>query len=1548
MCDSITNGGPVASAAQPCPPANVIIASNVLNTNGNVIAGNIFSQDGTFTGNLYVQGSIISNISYTTLNVSGTVNAGSVVAGSYFGPGSGLSNINAANLFGTANLTNLFVTNLSFQNSILSTNLPILNTAQGTWGSSANVSQVTVDQYGRVSNAANVAITSSQWTSNAGNVAYGNGVSIGTLVNPPPGSNLYVVGTANMDTLNVTTLFANSATVFGSQTLNVLGTSNLNIVTAGAYYGNGAGLSNLNASNLALGIVPSALILGNTLSNIQLANVSGFYSNTLSNLNASNLAFGTVSSTLISGNALSNLNASNLLFGVVSSALIYGNTVSNINGSNVSTVPTSQSVTSAAQPNITSVGNLTSLNVAGVFQAQLLSGNASALSNITGSNVSTVPTAQSVTSAAQPNITSVGFLSSLSVFGAVYGGSFNGSGAGLTGVPASSIAGTVATSQSVVQPAQPNITSLGTLSSLSVSGGVTAGTFYGSGAGLTNLPASNISGTVQNAVVAQVVSQPSQPNITSVGTLTNVFVTGTSSAGTFVGDGYGIINIQGTNVSGPVPQASVVVNSNQPYITSLGTLTGLSVNGTASITDGSGILNITTNHLTGILPLGLFPVSGVSPGTYGSSANVSQVSVDQYGRVTTAANVAITSSQWVGTPPGTIYYQYFVGIGSTATPTSTLQITGNVWASNAISTPNVYFTNTIQATNLPNSGVLAGSYGSSSNLVQVSVDQYGRVTSASNTATQWTFVQSNVAYGNGVSVGTLSSPPTGSNLYVLGTANVSTLLAASVNATVLNVISVSNLASLTTNLIASVANVATLNVLTISNLNSLSTNLIASTANVTTLNVISVSNLASLTTNLTATLANVTVLNVASEFAGSLNVSAVSNLNSLVTPLANITSGFIGSLNVSSISNLNSLVTPLANVSVLNVSSEFAGSLNVSAISNLNSLVTPLANITVLNAASEFVGSLNVSGTSNLNSLVSPLSNITLMNAASEFVGSLNVSAISNLNSLVTPLANVSVLNVSSEFAGSLNVSAISNLNSLVSPLANVTSGFVGSLNVSSISNLNSLVTPLANVTLLNTASEFASSLNVSGISNLSSLVTPLANVASEFAGSLNVSAISNLNSLVTPLANVASEFVGSLNVSAISNLNSLVAPLANVVLLNTASEFVGSLNVSGTSNLSSLVTLLANVVLLNTASEFVGSLNVSAISNLNSLVTPLANITVLNTASEFVGSLNVSGISNLTTLITPVANVTTLNVSSLETTGNLSVSGNIIPVTQGNTYVQGNVVVAGNVYSSLGELGVGGSLFFSLGSPYTPGYFTGNVPVTGTQTNTIRISAFTQQGTSTYIRTSANGCFKFTQTGVYTLASNFLTNFNNILGIGIGSNVIDYGTRTDQTYLYSVIPFISQNPTAILEAQFYVSDLTKYYYVDAFSVDGVELQPTSSPSGTWISVAPLGGVAAASQTVVLSTLGATVTGQGTNYGAQITDYYIGCSAGISVSLPNGATLTAGKQYVIKDESGNAAVNHITIQPYTGNLIDGQTSLVLVISYGAVTLYWTGARWSIV
>ena len=139
MCDSIANGPPryyAAAQSGSCPPANVIIASNVLNTDGNVIAGNVIARDGTFTGNLYVSGSIISNIVYTSLNVSGAINAIS-----FSGNGYGLANLNAGNLTGV----------------IPSTNFPVLGTV-GTYGDFSNVSSVTVDQYGRVTAASNVAI----------------------------------------------------------------------------------------------------------------------------------------------------------------------------------------------------------------------------------------------------------------------------------------------------------------------------------------------------------------------------------------------------------------------------------------------------------------------------------------------------------------------------------------------------------------------------------------------------------------------------------------------------------------------------------------------------------------------------------------------------------------------------------------------------------------------------------------------------------------------------------------------------------------------------------------------------------------------------------------------------------------------------------------------------------------------------------------------------------------------------------------------------------------------------------------------------------------------------------------------------------------------------------------------------------------------------------------------------------------------------------------------------------------------------------------------
>jgi hypothetical protein len=175
-------------------------------------------------------------------------------------------------------------------------------------------------------------------------------------------------------------------------------------------------------------------------------------------------------------------------------------------------------------------------------------------------------TAGTVTTAAQPNITSVGTLSSVSVSGNVQGGnirtawlvsatgtvtgsSFSGAGTGLTGTAASLSVGSATTAGTVTTAAQPNITSVGTLSSVSVTGNVqggnirtaglvsATGTVTGSsfsGAG-TNLTGTAASLTVGTATVAGTVTTAAQPNITSVGTLSALAVTG---------------NITGNNIAG--------------------------------------------------------------------------------------------------------------------------------------------------------------------------------------------------------------------------------------------------------------------------------------------------------------------------------------------------------------------------------------------------------------------------------------------------------------------------------------------------------------------------------------------------------------------------------------------------------------------------------------------------------------------------------------------------------------------------------------------------------------------------------------------------------------------------------------------------------------------------------------------------------------------------------------------------------------------------------------------------------------------------------------
>ena len=93
-------------------------------------------------------------------------------------------------------------------------------------------------------------------------------------------------------------------------------------------------------------------------------------------------------------------------------------------------------------------------------------------------------------------------------------------------------------------------------------------------------------------------------------------------------------------------------------------------------------------------------------------------------------------------------------------------------------------------------------------------------------------------------------------------------------------------------------------------------------------------------------------------------------------------------------------------------------------------------------------------------------------------------------------------------------------------------------------------------------------------------------------------------------------------------------------------------------------------------------------------------------------------------------------------------------------------------------------------------------------------------------------------------------------------------------------------------------------------------------------------------------------TNVSSNYAAQPYDYYIGVNGtNVTVTLPLGSSVVAGKTYVIKDESGLITSNtayRITIATSGGNFIDGQTSITVTQSYTALTAFWTGTFWSII
>ena len=679
--------GVVTTAAQ--PNITSVGTLSALSVTGNVSAGNVSGTGGVFT---YVSGDGANLAAIAGANVSGIVaNATHAISAD------GANTVAGPNVTGQVNfaITANSVAGANVSGEV--TNAAIANSVAG-----ANVSgEVGFSVVANSVAGANVSGT-------VANATYA--VSAGTV---ETGAQPNITSTGTLTSLNVTgNIDAGNLTTTGLITGDGGGLSNIS-VSAGSSIINGTSNATVDASGpFRVSINGSANVVQvkDTGTNMEVAgsmSVSGGFDNNINFNSTSNL--GPESNVTITGGVanafLKTDGAGALSWSTAVTAapgantqvifndgagLYAGNTGFTFNKTTgtFSAPVISGPLSTAAQPNITSVGTLTSLILGGSFNTNSdvitnagnieisagtgsFKGNGAGLTNITGANVSEVPLATTATTAVTANAVAganvSGQVSFAATANAVAGGNVSGevgfasvanSVSGSNVVGAVSSATTATTAQTVTTAAQPNITSVGTLTGLDVNGLITAvnitantGLISGDGGGLSNIVGSNVSGAVSSATsattatTAGTVTTAAQPNITSVGALTSLTVTGNVSVGnisatrgTFTsvsGDGANLTNITGSNVGGQVGFAAIANN------VAGGNVTGVVANSTYAASAGSAPLagTVTTAAQPNITSVSsfLFHSSSDSVSASGSSQGDAFTLTTEINRVTSAS-----------------------------------------------------------------------------------------------------------------------------------------------------------------------------------------------------------------------------------------------------------------------------------------------------------------------------------------------------------------------------------------------------------------------------------------------------------------------------------------------------------------------------------------------------------------------------------------------------------------------------------------------------------------------------------------------------------------------------------------------------------------------------------------------------------------------------------------------------------------------------------------------------------------------------------------------
>ena len=546
--------------------ANIASNANIgttLSVVGNANVGNLGTTTAIITtGNITTinSGLLQSGTSNITLTANGSVST--TVAGNaniLVATGTGVNVAGTLNVTGNANVNNLgTATAIITTGNITTINSGLLQNGNSNITLTAN-SDVTIYVAGNANarlTATSTGIVANGTLSVSGNISapffIGNvqGNISGTLV--VPGSNTAVIfnytGNANASDAFKFNYAANVLTVIG------------NIVSSGAgnvFSGNGSALTALNASNVSSG----------TLAQARLANASVTLGNTA-------LTLGDTVTTVAGLTS-------------VTSASFVGELTGNASGS-------AATVTTNAQPNITSTGNLNSATV---------------INNSTGYNIQLPGVVGSATTYSRlKSLSSRGTLAAptqiqsgdivLIIAAESYTGSaFTGTGTiqiTTTDIITSANRGSKIEFIGIRAGAAIGYTASWDGATLQVDGNVAAnGVFSGNGSSLTALNASNVSsGTLAQVRLANASVTLGSTALTLGSTVTTVAGLTSVTSTTFVGSLTGA-----ATTAGSATTAGTVTTAAQPNITSVGTLTTLTVanTGTSALTVGaSGSASYTT------------------------------------------------------------------------------------------------------------------------------------------------------------------------------------------------------------------------------------------------------------------------------------------------------------------------------------------------------------------------------------------------------------------------------------------------------------------------------------------------------------------------------------------------------------------------------------------------------------------------------------------------------------------------------------------------------------------------------------------------------------------------------------------------------------------------------------------------------------------------------------------------------------------------------------------------------------------------------------------